>query len=77
MCHITGSHVICPKSIWVNFGEDTIGAIFAHTCSSEITFPSGSGFNDSEESYDHFVSIMNSVIDLNNPFGLKFNSLAA
>ena len=73
--HITCSYVVPPKSIKVNFAEDAVGAIFAHTCSSEITFTSGSGFNDSEDSYDHFISIMNSVIDLDNPFGIEFNTV--
>ena len=53
------SHVVCPKSIQVNFAKDNIGPTYAHTYSSEITFPSGSSFSD----YDHFASIMNSIVD--------------
>ena len=72
VCHINGSDVVRPNSITIAFAEDSAGAIFAHTCSSEITFPSGLVLNDSPESYKHFIAIMNSVVDYNNSNGLKF-----
>ena len=72
MCHINGSDVVRPNLITIAFAEDSAGAIFAHTCSSEITFPSGLVLNDSPESYKHFIAIMNSVVDYNNSNGLKF-----
>ena len=47
----------------ITFAEDSAGAIFAHTCSFEM-FPSKSILNDSLESYEQFVAIMNRIITI-------------
>ena len=55
-------HVPVKKSIQMEFvGGDSIGAITAHTCSSQLMLPRGV-FTDTEESYLSFAMTIKSVV---------------
>ena len=63
LVHVTGKFVTVKSSIEVLFmdGDDT-GAITAHTCTNQITFPQGFFSADTDEYYRTFCDAMKSVV---------------